>query len=143
MNRLAKTALAFRNRATVAVYRVSGGRLGGRSVGLPVLLLTAPGRTTGIPRTTPVVYLENGDSYVVVGSAFGTRTDPDWIRNLAAAEAVRIRIGDDESEVSARIATGEERDRIWRQVIVPALPTIAKHEARSGRTFPVGVLARP
>jgi len=112
-------------------------------VGLPVLLLTAPGRTTGIPRTTPVVYLENGDSYVVVGSAFGTRTDPDWIRNLAAAEAVRIRIGDDESEVSARIATGEERDRIWRQVIVPALPTIAKHEARSGRTFPVGVLARP
>lgn len=77
----------------------------------------------------------------MVGSAFGARTDPDWIRNLAAADSVRIRIGDHELEVSARIATGEERDRLWQQVIVPKLPTIAKHEAMSGRTFPVGVLA--
>ncbi|MET4046894.1 deazaflavin-dependent oxidoreductase (nitroreductase family) [Rhodococcus sp. UYP5] len=137
-----KTALMIRNQAAVVLYRISDGRLGGRSVGLPVLLLTVPGRKTGIPRTTPVIYLEHGDSYVVVGSAFGAKSDPDWMRNLAVAELAQIRVSDHECEVSARITAGEERERLWRQVIVPALPTIAKHEVRSGRMFPVGVLAR-
>ncbi|WP_397484724.1 nitroreductase/quinone reductase family protein [Rhodococcus sp. AG1013] len=137
-----KTALTFRNRAAVALYRISDGSLGGRSVGLPVLLLTVPGRKTGVPRTTPLIYLEHDNSHVVVGSAFGTKTDPDWIRNLAVAESAWIRVGDREWEVSIRIVAGEERERLWQQVIVPALPTIAKHEAKSGRTFPVCVLAR-
>ncbi|MGW6376044.1 nitroreductase/quinone reductase family protein [Rhodococcus sp. NPDC055112] len=143
MHPIAKTALAFVNRATVALYRISDGRLGGRSVGLPVLLLTVPGRKTGVPRTAPVIYLAHGDSFVVVGSAYGAKSDPDWMRNLAAAETARIRIGDHEREVSARIANREERERLWQHVIVPKLPTIAKHEAKSGRSFPVGVLTRP
>lgn len=138
-----RTVWAFRNRATSALYRITGGRLGGKAVGLPVLLLTAPGRRTGLPRTTPVVYLQHGDSYVVVGSAFGSKTDPDWIRNVAAAGTCRIRIGDREWTAVARIATGGERERLWRRLILPALPTIAKREAKSGRTFPVGVLKRP
>ncbi|MFC4603423.1 nitroreductase/quinone reductase family protein [Rhodococcus kronopolitis] len=138
-----KTVLAFRNRASVAGYRMSAGRLGGRAAGLPVLLLTVPGRRTRVPRTTPVCYLERGDAYVVVGSAYGSKTDPDWIRNLAATEFARIRIRGQEWEVSARIATGAERDRLWRRTIVPAAPAIAKHEARSGRMFPVAVLTRP
>ncbi|MDH6679392.1 deazaflavin-dependent oxidoreductase (nitroreductase family) [Rhodococcus sp. LBL1] len=143
MHLISQTALRLRNRVTVALYRISDGRLGGTAVGLPVLLLTAPGRKTGIPRTTPVIYLEHDDSYVVVGSAFGTRSAPDWIKNLAAAESARIRIGDAESEVPARIAIGEEREQLWQHVIVPALPTIATHEAKSGRTFPVGILTKP
>jgi deazaflavin-dependent oxidoreductase (nitroreductase family) len=143
MHPAAKTALAFVNRVTAAVYRKSDGRLGGKSVGLPVLLLTVPGRKTGVPRTAPVIYLEHGDSYVVVGSAFGSKSDPDWMRNLAAADSVRIRIADQEWDVSARIATGDERDSLWRNVIAPELPSLAKHEERSGRRFPVGVLARP
>ncbi|TJZ75988.1 nitroreductase family deazaflavin-dependent oxidoreductase [Rhodococcus oryzae] len=143
MHATVKAALAFVNRVTAALYRTSDGRLGGKSVGLPVLLLTVPGRKTGIPRTVPVIYLEHGDLYVVVGSAFGSKTDPDWMRNLAAADSVRIRVADQEWDVSARIATGDERDRLWRNVIAPELPSLAKHEARSGRAFPVGVLARP
>ncbi|AYJ50672.1 nitroreductase/quinone reductase family protein [Rhodococcus sp. P1Y] len=142
MHPISKAALMFRNRAAVALYRRSNGRLGGRSVGLPVLLLTVPGRKTGLSRTTPVIYLEHGSSYVVVGSAFGAKTDPDWVKNLVVAKSAVIRVGDREWEVSARIAVDEERDRLWHEVVMPALPVIAKHEEKSGRMFALGVLVR-
>lgn len=142
MNPIARSALKLRNLAAVSIYRASRARLGGKSVGLPVLLLTVRGRSTGKPRTTPLIYLAHEDSYVVVGSAFGAMADPDWIRNLAAARSAQIRVGDREWQVSARVTAGEERERLWQDVVTPALPKIAGYEAKSGRKFPICVLDR-
>ncbi|WP_116917993.1 nitroreductase/quinone reductase family protein [Williamsia muralis] len=125
-----------------AIYRRSKGRIGGQAVGLPVLLLTVAGRKSGLARTTPVIYLVDGTSIVLVGSAFGSKSDPDWVKNLAVAGGARVQIKRRECTVTARSAIGEERDRLWQQLIEPNLPTISVHERNSGRLFPVYVLTR-
>lgn len=139
---IARGTLRYRNRVMAAVYRGSKGRIGGQAVGLPVLLLTVAGRTTGLARTTPVIYLVDGPSIVLVGSAFGAVSDPDWARNLAVAGSAQVRIKNNTWMVTARPAVGAVRDRLWQQLIVPTLPTIGEHEKNSGRVFPVYVLQK-
>jgi deazaflavin-dependent oxidoreductase (nitroreductase family) len=79
---------------------------------------------------------------VLVGSAFGAASDPDWVRNLAIASAAQVRIKNNTRTVTAQLAVGAERDRLWQQLIVPKLPAIGAHEKNSGRVFPVYVLKR-
>ena len=80
-------------RISVALYRATGGRIGGRARGISVLLLTVPGRRTGVAHTTSVSYFLEGDRYVVTGSGAGSRTEPQWFRNLRAASAAQIEVG--------------------------------------------------
>ncbi len=78
----------------VALYRAGGGRVGGRlRKGVPVLLLTTTGRKTGRRRTTPLLYVEEGDRYVVVASAGGAPSHPAWYLNLRSNPAATIQVG--------------------------------------------------
>lgn len=133
------------NLLLVWLYRRSGGRIGGAAKGLPVLLITVPGRRTGTPHTAPVAYFEADGRYVVTGSAGGTKTDPQWFRNLRAATRVQIQIGDQQYDVEARVPEGAERDRLWQDVVLARAPFFAKYEEKGGRFIPVAVLdpARP
>ena len=98
-------------------YRLSGGLIGGRVGGLPILLLTTTGRKSGKKRTMPLVYLPDGDNMVVIASNGGADQHPAWWLNLRANAQAEVQVGSNSKSVTAEIATGEERERLWRQVV--------------------------
>jgi deazaflavin-dependent oxidoreductase (nitroreductase family) len=100
----------------VPVYRLSRGRLMNTVGTGPVLLLTSIGRRSGQRRTAPVLYLKDGDRYVVVGSNAGNVRAPAWSYNLEANPDAEIEIRGDRRLVRARVAEGEERAELWRKV---------------------------
>jgi len=98
--------------------RLSGGRTGLLDlVGLPSILLTVAGRTTGIPRTTPLQYVPTGDTLLLVGSNWGDARHPSWSANLIAAKKATVRRRGEEFVASARLLTGDERTEAWAKVV--------------------------
>jgi len=120
-------------------YRASGGRLGGRLLGMPVLLLTTKGRRTGRPHTTALLYFPEGRNVVVIASSGGSAAHPAWWWNLRAHPEARIQIGRGVRRVRAREAEGPERERLWARV-VRAYRGYAAYQARTSRRIPVVVL---
>jgi F420H(2)-dependent quinone reductase len=97
-----------------ALYRASGGRLGGQlRKGAPVLLLTTTGRKTARRRTTPLLYVEEGDRHVVDASAGGAPSHPAWYLNLRSNPAAAIQVAGRKVAVTAETAGLEERARLW------------------------------
>lgn len=131
------------NRLAVSLYRHSRGRIGGSANGLPVLLITVPGRKTGTPHTVPIVYFEHDDGYLVAGSSGGYQAEPQWFRNIRAARQVHIQIGDQSDDLEARVPASAERDRLWHDNVLARAPFFAQYEQKAGRIIPVAVLTRP
>lgn len=127
--------------AHVALYRVSGGRLGHRPPGLPpMLLLDHVGARSGARRTTPLVYARDGEDYVLVASKGGYPRHPAWFHNLKAHPDTTIQVGRRRLAVRARVASDAERARLW-----PACVAVYRgfdgYQARAGRTIPLIVLS--
>ncbi|MBI4260971.1 MAG: nitroreductase family deazaflavin-dependent oxidoreductase [Actinobacteria bacterium] len=97
--------------------RLSGGKRGIAPRAIPELLLTTTGRRSGQPRSNPVLYLRDGDSYVVVGSNYGRRGHPAWTHNLTETPEGSVQIGAEVVPVTARRATSEEFERYWPQLV--------------------------
>jgi F420H(2)-dependent quinone reductase len=112
---LGATGLRWVGKLNTPLYRISGGRLGGRVGRAPVLLLTTTGRKSGQPRTCPVVYLEDGDRFVVINTNAGNSRTPAWSLNLRADPEAEVEVGARRRRVRARIAEGEERAELWRK----------------------------
>jgi F420H(2)-dependent quinone reductase len=94
MNPLVRKATQLGTAANVWVYRKTNGRVGGRGVDrLPLLLLTVPGRRSGVPRIVPIVYFDQSADYLVVGTGMdGSRRTPQWFLNLKAAGRGHVRV---------------------------------------------------
>lgn len=123
------------------MYRMSGGKIGGRWLrGAPVLLLTARGRKTGQPRTSPLLYLEDGPNLVIVASKGGMSQDPLWFRNLEANPDVEVEIGSRKRAMRARRASDEERAALWPR-LVAMYPDYDHYQARTTRRIPVVILS--
>src|SRR5262249_25529629 len=122
-------------------YRLTKGRVGGRLMGIPVLLLTTSGRRTGKRRTVPLTYFEDGDLLVVVGSKGGSPQHPDWYLNLVAGPEVEVQVGGEHRPVRARPASPEEAERLWPLVLERA-PIYGKYRARTTREIPLVLLER-
>jgi F420H(2)-dependent quinone reductase len=122
-----------------AIYRASGGKVAGRMFNSPVLLLITTGRKTGKERTTPLLYLEDGENLVVVGSVGGAPKHPDWYWNLKANPEARVQIQDRTLRVRAEEAKDEEKRRLWRRV-VEMYPPYEDYQRRTEREIPVFVL---
>lgn len=129
------------DRAIIAEFRAHGGRVGGPFEGMPVLLLSTTGARTGEPRTTPVVYLRDGDRYVVFASKAGAPENPAWYHNLRAGGKAAIEVGTEMFDVDAEIAVGEERDRLYAQQSARQ-PQFAEYAEKTTRVIPVVVLTR-
>jgi deazaflavin-dependent oxidoreductase (nitroreductase family) len=121
------------------VYRFSRGRVLGRLVGLPVLLLTTVGRRSGEARTTPLTYLPHGGAFVVVASNGGRPRHPAWFLNLRAMPRAEVMVGARHLRVAGREAADDERARLWAE-IVQRWPGYARYERRTTRRIPVVVL---
>jgi deazaflavin-dependent oxidoreductase (nitroreductase family) len=100
-------------RLQARLYRLSGGRLGGRFGEGPVLVLTTTGRRSGEPRRTSVLYGRDGDRVVVIGSNTGSERHPAWALNLAACPEAEVQIGRQRMRVRATEVTGSQRARLW------------------------------
>ncbi|MGB8328943.1 MAG: nitroreductase family deazaflavin-dependent oxidoreductase [Polyangiales bacterium] len=125
-------------RAHAAIYEHSDGRIGAWA-GLPTLLLSVTGRKSGKTHSTPLVYFQDGDRYVVVGSDGAAKRDPQWWKNLQADPRGWVRVGRKKLEVTAGLATSAERDRLW-EIGKSVNPMWSKYQARTERELPVVVL---
>src|SRR5665647_512957 len=94
-------------------YQETGGEVGHIwRRGSKILLLTTKGRTSGEPRTTPLIYEDDGGDYIIVASNGGAPEHPGWYRNLAKEPRVELQVKGEVFPARARTATGEERERL-------------------------------
>jgi F420H(2)-dependent quinone reductase len=129
-------------RAHRLVYRLSGGRLGGKLGERDVLMLTTIGRKSGEPRTTGLYYFRDGDAYVVIASNGGKSADPTWWLNLKSNPQAEAQVGTRRFRVRAEEVTGPERSRIWEKVKREE-PTFATYEQLRDLPIPVVLLRCP
>jgi deazaflavin-dependent oxidoreductase (nitroreductase family) len=127
----------------VALYRWSGGKIGGYLPGwpqAPIVLVDHRGAKSGIKRTSPLMYHEDGDAIAVVGSKGGQPTNPAWFHNLKVTPDTTIQIGSVVREVRARVATEEERDALWPK-FVAFFPGYEFYRSNAkGRKIPIVIL---
>lgn len=124
------------------VYRLTGGLVGHRLPGAPaMLLLEHVGAKSGTRRTTPLVYVPDGDDVVIVASKGGHPRHPGWYHNLRAHPDTTVQIGSEHRAVRARVATPEERERLW-PLAVRTYGGYAGYQRRTTREIPLVVLER-
>ena len=107
----------------------------------PALLLTTRGRRTGRILTMPLIYGEADGAYVVIASKGGAPAHPGWFHNLSAEPNVDIQVGAKKFAVTARIAEGDERARLWESR-AKIYPPYLEYEKKTDRVIPVVVLER-
>lgn len=132
-------------RIHTAIYRWTRGRLGSRVPGFRdarIALVDHVGAKSGVQRTSPLIYLEDAGNVVVVASKAGQPTSPSWFHNLMAHPDTRVQLRGELREVRARVASDEERERLWPRFnsVYPAYDFYARN-AR-GRRIPVVILER-
>jgi deazaflavin-dependent oxidoreductase (nitroreductase family) len=122
------------------VARISRGHV--VALGLvPSLLLTTTGRRSGRPHRSPLLFVRDGDAFVVVGSNWGRQSPPDWALNLLARPAATVTIKGRDIPVYARPTAGADRERLWK-LLVAEWPAYETYAARAGgRDVPVFRLA--
>ncbi len=126
----------------VRVYRETNGEHGHVwREGSTILLLTTKGRTTGEPRTTPLIYAEDDGRYVIVASKGGAPEHPGWYRNIEQDPNVELQVLGEVFPAHARTAEGEERERLWRKAN-EVWRHYDEYQTKTDREIPVVVLER-
>jgi deazaflavin-dependent oxidoreductase (nitroreductase family) len=125
------------------LYRATGGLIGHRvPFAPPTLLLDHVGAKSQTKRTSPLTYFRDGDAFVIVASKGGYPKNPAWFWNLKAHPDTTIQVGTAKIPVHARVATDEERERLWPRAL-KTYSGYADYQARSkGRTIPLVILDR-
>ena len=129
------------NQRIIEEFRANGGTVGGRFAGAPMLLLTTTGARSGRQHTTPLVYLPDGDRYIIFASKGGAPTHPDWYHNLVAQPEVTAEVGTETIAVRAVVLTGEERDRLYAKQAA-LRPAFGEYQEKTSRRIPVVALER-
>src|ERR1022692_435347 len=127
----------------VALYQRSGGKLGGHVPGWPgarIVLVDHTGAKNGVRRTSPLMYQKDGKAIAVAASQAGQPKHPAWFYNLKANPETTIQIGSTVRKVRARVATGEEHDRLWPQFVAfyPGYEFFQRNA--NGRKIPIVIL---
>ncbi|WP_018334904.1 nitroreductase family deazaflavin-dependent oxidoreductase [Actinomycetospora chiangmaiensis] len=132
-------------RAHVALYRLTGGRIGHTAPGAPtMLLLDHVGARSGAARTTPLLYLPDGDDLVIVASAGGHPRHPAWLHNLRAHPDTTVQVRDEVRPVRAREADESERARLWPRLdaMYGSFVSYRRRADEVGRVIPLVILER-
>jgi len=129
------------NQKIIDEFRANGGKVGGPFEGASLLLLHHKGAKSGKERVNPVAYQSLGDDMAVFGSKAGGPTNPDWYHNLLAHPKTTVEVGTDTIAVTARVAEGDERTKIWERQKKDN-PGFADYEKATTRQIPVVILER-
>ncbi len=124
----------------VRVYRETGGERGYDWRGTTILLLSTVGRSSGEPRTAPLIFCHDGDRFVVVASKGGAPEDPAWYANMEANPEAEVQVKADTIPVRMTVADGEERERLWK-LMTDVWPDYDAYQAKTDRQIPIVVLA--
>lgn len=127
------------NSAIIAEFRAHGGKVGGPFEGAPLLLLSTTGAKSGERRTTPVMYLPDGERMIIFASKAGAPTNPAWYHNLQANPTATVEVGTETVEVDASVSTGEERERLYSRQ-AERYPQFADYAQKTTREIPVVAL---
>jgi len=127
------------NAQIIEEFHANNGRVGGVFEGATLLLLHHTGAKSGQSRINPLVYMRDGDRYVIFASKAGAPTNPDWYHNLKAHPEVEIELGTDTIAAAASEVTGEERNRLFNAQAERS-PQFAGYQKNAGRVIPVIVL---
>jgi deazaflavin-dependent oxidoreductase (nitroreductase family) len=124
------------------LYRATHGMVGHHIPGLaPMLLLDHVGAKSGVKRTSPLLYIRDGDDLVIVASKGGYPKHPAWFHNLRANPDTTVQVGSERRAVHARVANAQERSRLWPRV-VDAYSGYSDYQERTGRKIPLVILER-
>jgi deazaflavin-dependent oxidoreductase (nitroreductase family) len=123
------------------VYRLTGGRIGGKHGRAPILLLHHVGRKSGKQRVSPLLYMPDGDNVVIVASMGGSDSHPSWWINLRANPETTVEIGREKRTVVAELVKADERARLWPK-LVEMYPSYRTYQERTSREIPVVILRR-
>jgi F420H(2)-dependent quinone reductase len=137
------SSVRLMNRGTAsrhaAMYRRTGGKVGGKIGEMPVLLLTTTGRKSGQPRTVPLNYLPDGKNYVVTASNSGRDEPPLWFLNLQSNPQATVQVGRRTIPVTAKEATPQEKARLWA-ILTRKARQYAEYQKLTERDIPMVVL---
>ncbi|MEV7398205.1 nitroreductase family deazaflavin-dependent oxidoreductase [Aeromicrobium sp. NPDC092404] len=122
------------------IQRVTRGRLTLLDIaGLPNMVLTVPGRKSGIPRSTPLLCVPYGDDILIAGSNFGGPKEPMWVKNIEAADEVMITFRRRDTAMTVRRLAGDERSAAWTHM-VRTWPNFRLYEKRTDRQIKLFLL---
>lgn len=121
------------------LYRISGGRIGGKMNGGDVLLLTTTGRKTGKQRTLPLIYIMDGPDYVLTASRGGAPKSPGWFFNLRDNPQAVIQVKDKQLNVTAEVANPEKKRELWTR-LVASMPFYEEYQKKTTREIPMVLL---
>ena len=128
--------MSDRNASVISEFRANHGKVGGYFEGAPILIVHHTGARTGKARLNPVMYLKDGERYLVFASKGGDDHNPDWYHNLKAHPEVAIEVGDEVIDVRAEEVKGPERDRLYAKQ-ASLYPQFAEYQRKTKRVIPV------
>jgi len=129
------------NQRLIEQFRADRSSNGDAFKGRPLLLLTTTGARSSQPRTTPMMYVRDGERLLVIASNAGAPKHPDWYYNLVAHPHVTVEVGRETYDATAVVTEGAERQELWNK-IVEQYPFFADHQAKVTRQIPVVALER-
>ncbi|HEY3994038.1 MAG TPA: nitroreductase family deazaflavin-dependent oxidoreductase [Ktedonobacteraceae bacterium] len=128
-----------RNEPVIKEFRENGGKVKGWA---PLILLTTKGAKTGQLRINPLMYVPYGDTILAIASKGGAEKHPEWYLNILAHPEVTVEVGNEKFETTARILTGEEREKAFKKA-VEVFPPYGEYQKKAPREIPVIALERP
>jgi deazaflavin-dependent oxidoreductase (nitroreductase family) len=132
-------SMADFNQQVITEFRENDGKVGGMFDGMPLLLLHHVGAKSGTARIAPLVYMPDGDRYLIFASKAGAPENPSWFHNVLAHPETEIEVGSDTVPVVASEVSGDERDRLYAQQMEVA-PQFGEYQSKTTRKIPVVAL---
>jgi deazaflavin-dependent oxidoreductase (nitroreductase family) len=129
------------NERVIKEFRSNDGKVGTPFANAPMILLTHTGAKSGKSYTTPLVYSRDGDRIIVIASKAGAPNNPSWYHNLVAHPTVTLEIGTERFQAKARVATGDERERLFNQQAAQ-MAVFNEYRQKTTRQIPVIVFER-
>lgn len=124
----------------VFLYRLTGGRIGGRMGNNRILLLQTVGRKSRKARVNPLVYFQDGDDYIITASNNGEDRHPGWYFNLKHRPETTVQVLDARIPVTARQVEGDERSRLWAKLTADH-PQFTGYQRKTTREIPMFALS--
>jgi deazaflavin-dependent oxidoreductase (nitroreductase family) len=129
------------NRQIIEAFRANRGKTDGPFAASPLLLLTTIGARSGLPRTSPLMYIPDGDHLLVLASNYGAPKHPDWYHNLLVHPNVTVEVGSETFRATATTLVGIEREQAWTR-LVERYPSFVGLQTKTPRQIPLVALKR-